>query len=447
MKQLTLSALFSASIRIVFLFLVIRMHPSWALRNGTDNARMNRRTLFRKFATTVAALLGGEVCVGLPTAFVPGIPASGAAVPSKTTSASPSIAAGSNHASGESHCTTAAAYKPLSITVKEFGVDVPVACWFPTSTEQQQPSAISKKNCFGTALVPTATYRHRISVRRIGQLLAGWDFIPKFASRNFVLSPMLSSSSPRAVVDGRGLALPKSSHPVVLLAHGYLGSRFDLSHLAEQLATEGFICLAPEYPESLAASFERAPGLDRKVITDTLLDALVGQWDIQATSYGIVGHSAGCGTAIETGDDDWTRVCIAGFPRTRDGRTVPGNKLLFLSSLNDGAVSLARLGGINAIPLDFTVLAEADALGPGRLPSRAALVFDRPDAPNHISFLSENVNDAMLEFLSPLLPVAQTMSIPVLDFDRYQQARDSVATAAVVHPIVMEYLKQHMKIF
>ena len=80
-----------------------------------------------------------------------------------------------------------------------------------------------------------------------------------------------------------------------------------------------------------------------------------------------------------------------------------------------------------------------------QLPNRAALIFDRADAPNHISFLAEGVNDAMVDFLSPLLPVAQALSIPVLDFDRYQASRDSIATAEVVRPLVTRYLKQHMK--
>jgi hypothetical protein len=44
------------------------------------------------------------------------------------------------------------------------------------------------------------------------------------------------------------------------------------------------------------------------------------------------------------------------------------------------------------------------------LPRRATLVLDRPDAPNHLSLLAEGVNDAMIELLSPLLPVAQVMN-------------------------------------
>ena len=78
------------------------------------------------------------------------------------------------------------------------------------------------------------------------------------------------------------------------------------------------------------------------------------------------------------------------------------------------------------------------------LPSRAALVLDRDDAPNHISFLAGNVNDSMVSFLSPLLPIAQALSIPVLDFDKYQESRDSAATASVVIPLVSAYLTQYM---
>jgi hypothetical protein len=79
-------------------------------------------------------------------------------------------------------------------------------------------------------------------------------------------------------------------------------------------------------------------------------------------------------------------------------------------------------------------------------PEKSILILDRPDAPNHISFLAGNANDAMVSFLSPLLPVAQALSIPVLDFDKYKVSRDSDATAKVVIPIVSAFLRQHMTI-
>ena len=119
----------------------------------------------------------------------------------------------------------AIAYRAMQVRVG--GVNVPVAMWYPIDESNRRSS------------VPTSgrslTYDHTISVRRIGQLLAGWEFIPAFATKRFQLKPTSST-----VVDGRNYHMP-SKGPVVLLAHGYLGSRFDLSHLAEALAQEGML--------------------------------------------------------------------------------------------------------------------------------------------------------------------------------------------------------------
>jgi hypothetical protein len=407
----------AGKVLVCFLF-VLLLHPLHTLGLTTSKTAgtMNRRLLFHNLG--VAAMV---VAFQITAMMVQ--PAQALAFqPAPKTPPTSSVA--NIHDVGTSPLM--AAYKTLSLQLDDFGVEVPVACWFPVA-----PSKAS--------LDPqTVEYQHRISVRRIGQLLAGWDFIPELASRNFALSP-----TSMTVTDGQNLPLPTSG-PVVLLAHGYLGSRFDLSHLAEELTQQGFICLSPEFPESLAASYDRMDGLDRSRITQALLRAIPNEWQLQPSSYGIVGHSLGCGTVIKTGDKNWARVCIAGFPRQQDGSPISGN-VLFLTSMNDGAVSLARFGGKEAIPSDYAILDEAKLLTSiGRLPSRAALVFDRPDAPNHISFLSEGVNDAMIDLLSALLPVAQALKIPVLDFDRYKVSRDSLPTANVVHPLVVAYLKQEM---
>ena len=329
--------------------------------------------------------------------------------------------------------TASVAYQDLSLSMgPEFGgATVPVACWFPNTN-----NAVDGDSQQAQTLVK---YPHRISVRRIGQMLARWDFIPEFAARDFSLTPTVTC------VDGSGIPLPAKA-PVVLLAHGYLGSRYDLSHIAEALAAEGFVCFSPEYGESLAASYDRCEGrLDRTVVTNRLLESISKDWTVQATSYGIVGHSLGCGTAIRTGDENWVRVCLSGNPGSSS--QISG-KVLFVSSMNDGVVQIRNRGGMGLIPSDYIRLEEAQLSqleSSGTLPKRAVMVFDRPDAPNHISFLTEGVNDAMVDFLSPLLPVAQALSIPVLDFDRYKESRDSIATAEVVKPLVTSYLKQHMK--
>ena len=108
--------------------------------------------------------------------------------------------------------------------------------------------------------------------------------------------------------------------------------------------------VSAEYPESLAASYPRIQGLDRTVITNQLLDTLRHDWNVEAKGYGIVGHSLGCGTVINTGDDGWARVCIAGMPSQRN------SPALFISSVNDGAVSLGRIRG--ALGSDYVLLDE-----------------------------------------------------------------------------------------
>jgi hypothetical protein len=105
------------------------------------------------------------------------------------------------------------AYKTVSLNILEFGVQVPVACWFPAYSS-------ASKVPFGSR----PKYQHRISVKRIGELLAGWDFIPEFASRNFAFSPTTSSGS---VLNGDNFPFQARSK-VIILSHGFLGSRFDL---------------------------------------------------------------------------------------------------------------------------------------------------------------------------------------------------------------------------
>ena len=311
------------------------------------------------------------------------------------------------------------AYKAFSVPIPNFpNTNVPVACWFPVDDAAAATST-------------RAVYEHRISVRRIGQLLPNWDFIPSFVAKDFSLLPTGS------VVDGRGMTIP-SGKPTLLLAHGFLGSRFDLSHLAEDLASRGYVCIAAEYPESLAASYERQPDLDRRVINQELLKTLRDTMGVTGRSYGVIGHSLGCGTVAQVGDASWARVSIAGGPRTKDG--APENELQ-IASLNDGLLRMRNGSAKDYADADYTLIPPGNE-DKKRLPRRAAFVLD---APNHISFLCEGVNDAMIGFLSPLLPVAKLLNIPVLDFDRYQESRDSKATAAAVFPVIRQYLQQEMK--
>ncbi|KAL7487069.1 hypothetical protein ACHAW6_012688 [Cyclotella cf. meneghiniana] len=323
-------------------------------------------------------------------------------------------------------------YEPTFIDV--LGEQIPVAAWYSSKLNGISSSDVS----FSAS--SNATYKHRISVKKIGRSLAGWNFIPSFATRNFSISPLYTNTVQSETSD----SVPNFASvtaPVVLLAHGYLGSRFDLSHYAEELAAEGFLVLSPEYPESLADSYDTTTKpIDRTITTNRLLQTLITQWDVRVKSYGIIGHSLGCGTAIKTGDDSWTRVCIAGFPCS-------GTKCLFIASTNDGAVPISRVIG-TLRSLDFVSLDENVARNRqwNKLHPRTSLVFNEfynnNPPPNHISFLSEGTNEAMVDFLSPLLPVARYFGIPVLDFDKYQLVRDSGVTGEIVRPLVVDYLKQ-----
>lgn len=182
--------------------------------------------------------------------------------------------------------------------------------------------------------------------------------------------------------------------------------------------------------------------IDRGIITDRLLTTLTTEWGVLPTTYGIVGHSLGCGTVDITGDETWTRVCLAGgYPSLR------GPNCLFVGSVNDGAVPLIR--AVGALRGNDFVFLDEDAVRSKSwnvLPSRASLIFRNQGnaAPNHISFLALGPNDAMVDFLSPLLPLARALGIPVLDFDKYQLSRDSAATGEVVIPLIVDYLKQKM---
>ena len=337
----------------------------------------------------------------------------------------------------------AIAYRTLSLSVAEFGVNVPVSVWYPITDEM-------------ASLPSEAKYDYKISLRRIGQLLAKWNFIPEIMSRDFSLTP--SGSSTIRVVDGKSIPIKAdgdSGAKVVFLAHGFLGSRSDLGYIAEELASQGFVCVAPEYPESLEASYPRLEGLDRAAINKRLVPYIQGMLPQHIGSYSAIGHSLGCGTVLQMGDDSWSRVLMGSgrAPLTpsatnqpsKDGTSVyknpvVGGRLLFISSVNDGPVN--SWGGSIQIPDGYTVLQESKLKDEGAFTNldRAAVIFDGETAPNHISYLSENVNDAMLSFLSPLLPITKALDIPVLDFDKYADSRDSVATGRVLKPLISGFL-------
>jgi hypothetical protein len=433
-----------------------------------------------------------------------------------TTTSSSTMSTGTNNNNDDSvfdddngtTIATTIAYKTVALPIKEFGIDIPVACWYPIPTTSTTNGIDSSSS--STSISTSIKYNYRISLRRIGQLLAKWDFIPDFILRDFTLDPSisLSPSSTIRVVDGQNISIPPPAAPpaspttstaadgtkVVFLAHGFLGSRLDLAYIAEDLARQGFVCIAPEYPESLEASYPRLDGLSRTVINDNLLRCIQQQQQQQRDdsdsdssdaslfnmipkpiiSYSAIGHSLGCSTVLQIGDNSWNRILMgsgqapeipssssSSWSSSSTNNDSVGGRLLFISSINDGPVTKWS-GGIK-IPDGYTMLKESQLssscssssssssgtsindetnMPPQQIiiPDRAALVFDREDAPNHISYLSANTNDAMLSFLSPLLPITNALGIPVLDFDKYMISRDSARTGNILKPLISNFL-------
>lgn len=57
----------------------------------------------------------------------------------------------------------------------------------------------------------------------------------------------------RAVRDAAPATSPAGGYPLVIISHGYPGNRYLLSHLAENLASKGFVVAAPDHPDSTYA--------------------------------------------------------------------------------------------------------------------------------------------------------------------------------------------------
>ena len=119
-----------------------------------------------------------------------------------------------------SNIAMSAAYRSASVEVA--GADIPVALWLP-------PAAAALD--FGA---PAAEYAYRIDLGRIASKL-GLGFLGWLPARDCPLpiGQLAETHAPR-------------KNCAILFAHGYLGSRFDLQHVCEALAADGFVVAAPE---------------------------------------------------------------------------------------------------------------------------------------------------------------------------------------------------------
>ena len=324
--------------------------------------------------------------------------------------------------SSSGHATRKVGFVSRCLDIK--GRQTPLAIWLPL-----------QENVVTTA---TAKYPHQISIKRIVKMLLGTKIIPNFSflTKNFAIQDNEVFSCDEKQCEKLKQALKT---PIVLASHGYLGSRFDLTHICKRLAKEGILAIAPELPESLAASYDTEWNSDEsdKITRDEInreaiaavKQEFIGNIDV---GIGILGHSLGTGCAInfDTGKSDSPRCCIAGF-------RVPSHPEICIDSA-------------------FLVIAsDSDTVCPRSVVNEKVTVFqDRAKKQrietlyynkyNHISFLWKETNDAMLQFLSPLLPLAKLLKIPLLNFDVYSEELDSEECHQEMTPVVARFFRQEL---
>ena len=129
------------------------------------------------------------------------------------------------------------------------GARVPACVWLPSDG----------------ADAPPASYKYRISAGRLVKTILGLP-TPDAIARSFDLTADGVRFTPGATV--------KDGTPVVVVAHGFLGTRFDLSKFGEAIAREGAVAIAPDFDETLAGSY--APDSNGGSSRDKIVVAALG---------------------------------------------------------------------------------------------------------------------------------------------------------------------------
>jgi predicted dienelactone hydrolase len=138
----------------------------------------------------------------------------------------------------------------------------------------------------------------------------------------------------RAVRDASPAALPDGGYPLVVVSHGFPGNRYLLSHLAENLASKGFVVAAPDHPDStyadqraFASTLYNRP-LDQLFVLDEI-DRLARRTSgsflaglVDASRTGLVGYSMGGYGVLSSLGAGFSDAAVA-------ARSAPPNRLLF----------------------------------------------------------------------------------------------------------------------
>ena len=201
-------------------------------------------------------------------AALPSAPAAGFAAPLTRRAVLVSAGTGSTLAARRSAVAMAAANHAVAEAVVD-GIRVPVALWYPPGASLP-PGARS-----------SSSYTYVIDIGGIARgFKLGWlGWLPrrenKLPAPAAVDEPPVQSSTAR-------------QGDAVMFTHGFLGSPLDMAHVCEALAARGFTVVAPEFPESLSASYANPVGIGRDEIvaaTREYVDAGRGvRWGISLVS-------------------------------------------------------------------------------------------------------------------------------------------------------------------
>jgi len=138
----------------------------------------------------------------------------------------------------------------------------------------------------------------------------------------------------RAVRDAPVPAPAPGGYPLVIISHGYPGNRYLMSHLAENLASKGFVVAAPDHPDStyadqnaFASTLYNRP-LDQVFVLEELDrlsrpgsgSVLAGVADVSRTA--LIGYSMGGYGVLNTLGAGFSDTAVA-------GQNAPPNRLLY----------------------------------------------------------------------------------------------------------------------
>ncbi|WP_405404027.1 alpha/beta hydrolase family protein [Paracoccus sp. Ld10] len=144
--------------------------------------------------------------------------------------------------------------------------------------------------------------------------------------RDGVTPTVLTGSAARDAAPAEG------TFPLVILSHGYPGNRYLMSHLAENLASKGYVVVSADHPDSTyddQGAFASTL-VNRAVDQRFLLDSMAGLEDevgaiTDADNAAVIGYSMGGYGAMIFGGAGLSRTAV---DRTEPERFVPPRGLL-----------------------------------------------------------------------------------------------------------------------